>query len=425
MTRNGILVSRKLILFLMLTASLAHAEEAGWSHYGGDEGGSRYSAATQITPVNVDNLVPAWTFSTGDLAKRDRKTMRRTSMQVTPILVDGKLLVCTSFNEIIALDPASGKQLWRFDPKIPTDDMNPATKLNCRGVAASIEQRRVFAATNDARLISLDLDSGQPVAGFGRRGEIRVDPGMDLKWPGEFQISSAPVVIGKTVIVGSAIGDNRRVDAPHGTVRAYDTETGALKWSWDPIPREEKNAASTSWRGGNKSVGHANVWAPMTVDTKRGLVFLPTSSASPDYFGGLRPGDNRHANSVVALKSESGELVWSFQTVHHDVWDRDNPAQPTLVTLNLKDGPRAVGNNPRRHGLAAGCTLQQSAVGCPCCHRLEGGEDHVGVHARHIGGARATQPRLAIRYTDAGWVAGDGIGPRLHWRNVGQVSARL
>jgi len=350
MTHNGNLVSWKLILFLMLTASLAHAQDTGWSHYGGDEGGSRYSAAKQITPANVDNLVPAWTFSTGDLAKRDRETMRRTSMQVTPILVDGKLLVCTSFNEIIALDPASGKQLWRFDPKIPTDDVNPATKFNCRGVAASIEQRRVFAATNDARLIALDLDSGQPVAGFGRRGEIRVDPGMDLKWPGEFQISSAPVVLGKAVIVGSAIGDNRRVDAPHGTVRAYDTETGALKWSWDPIPREEKNSASTSWRGGNKSVGHANVWAPMTVDTKRGLVFLPTSSASPDYFGGLRPGDNRHANSVVALKAESGELVWSFQTVHHDVWDRDNPAQPTLVTLNLKDGPRDVVIQPTKQG---------------------------------------------------------------------------
>ena len=346
----GVLVSRILILCLMLTASLAHAEEAGWSHYGGDEGGSRYSAAKQITPVNVDNLVPAWTFSTGDLAKRDRKTMRNRSMQVTPILVDGKLLVCTPFNEIIALDPASGKQLWRFDPKIPTDEPYPANKFNCRGVAASIEQRRVFAATNDARLISLDLDSGQPVAGFGSGGEIRVDPGLDLKWPDEFQITSAPVVLGKTVIVGSSIADNRRVDAPRGTVRAYDTETGALKWSWDPIPREEKNSASKSRGGGNTSVGAANVWAPMSVDTKRGLVFLPTSSPSPDYFGGLRPGDNRHANSVVALKAESGELVWSFQTVHHDVWDRDNPAQPTLVTLNLEDGPRDVVIQPTKQG---------------------------------------------------------------------------
>jgi quinoprotein glucose dehydrogenase len=338
------------LLCTMGAALAASAEEAGWSHYGGDEGGSRYSAARQITPDNVDNLVPAWTFSTGDLAKRDRKTMRRTSMQVTPILVGDKLLMCSSFNEIIALDPSSGKQLWRYDPKIPTDKVNPANKFNCRGVAASAEQGKVFAATNDARVISLELDSGKPVAGFGNAGEVRVDPGMDLKWPGEFQITSAPVIVGKTVIVGSSIGDNRRVDAPHGTVRAYDTETGALKWSWDPIPRDDRDPASGSWGGGNKNVGHANVWAPMSVDTKRGLVFLPTSSPSPDFFGGLRPGDNRHANSVVALKAETGELVWSFQTVHHDVWDYDNPAQPTLVTLNLKDGPRDVVIQPTKQG---------------------------------------------------------------------------
>ena len=341
----------RIALLCTLGAALAaSAEDAGWSHYGGDEGGSRYSAAKQITPDNVDNLIPAWTFSTGDLAKRDRKTMRRTSMQVTPILVGDKLLACTSFNEIIALDPATGKQLWRFDPKIPTDEIYPANKFNCRGVAVSTEQGRVFAATNDARVISLDLASGTPVAGFGRGGEVKVDPGMELDWPGEFQITSAPVVVGKTIIVGSSIGDNQRVDAPRGTVRAYDTETGALKWTWDPIPREDSDPSSATWGGGNKSVGHANVWAPMSVDTKRGLVFLPTSSPSPDFFGGLRPGDNRHANSVVALKAETGELVWSFQTVHHDVWDYDNPAQPTLVTLNLDDGPRDVVIQPTKQG---------------------------------------------------------------------------
>lgn len=341
----------RIALLCTIGAALAaSAEEAGWSHYGGDEGGSRYGAADQITPDNVDNLIPAWTFSTGDLAKRDRKTMRRTSMQVTPILVGDKLVMCSSFNEIIALDPASGKQLWRFDPKIPTDEIYPANKFNCRGVAASAEQGKVFAATNDARVISLELDSGKPVAGFGNAGEVRVDPGMDLKWPGEFQITSAPVVIGNTVIVGSSIGDNRRVDAPHGTVRAYDTATGALKWSWDPIPRDDKDPAVATWGGGNKIVGHANVWAPLSVDTKRGLVFLPTSSPSPDFFGGLRPGNNEHANSVVALKAETGELVWSFQTVHHDVWDYDNPAQPTLVTLNFDDGPRDVVIQPTKQG---------------------------------------------------------------------------
>jgi len=341
----------RIALLCTIGAALAaSAEDAGWSHYGGDEGGSRYSAAKQITPDNVGKLILAWSFSTGDLANRERKTMRRTSMQVTPILVGDKLLMCSSFNEIIALDPATGKQLWRFDPKIPTDEIYPANKFNCRGVAVSADQARVFAATNDARVISLELSSGKPVVSFGTGGEVRVDPGLDLKWPGEFQITSAPVVVGKTVIVGSSIGDNRRVDAPHGTVRAYDTETGALKWTWDPIPRDDKDPASASWGGGNKVVGHANVWAPMSADTKRGLVFLPTSSPSPDFFGGLRPGNNEHANSVVALKAETGELVWSFQTVHHDVWDYDNPAQPTLVTLNLDDGPRDVVIQPTKQG---------------------------------------------------------------------------
>lgn len=335
--------------FLLVTTA-ALAEEAVWSSYGGDEGGSRFSTAKQITPDNVDNLIRAWEFSTGDLKTRDRKTMRRTSMQDTPILVDNKLLVCTSFNEIIALDPASGKQLWRYDPKIPTDKVYPANKFNCRGVAASADATRIFAATNDARLISLDTRSGKPVSTFGTNGEVKIDPGMELKWPGEFQITSAPVVLGNTVIIGSSIGDNRRVDAPHGSVRAYSTETGELKWTWDPIPRDDKDPASPTWGGGNKNVGHANVWAPMSVDTKRGLVFLPTSSPSPDFFGGLRPGNNEHANSVVALKAETGELVWAFQTVHHDVWDYDNPAQPTLVTLNLDSGPRDVVIQPTKQG---------------------------------------------------------------------------
>ena len=339
----------RIALLCTIGAALAvRADEAGWSHYGGDEGGSRFSVARQITPENVDSLIPAWSFSTGDLAKRDRKTMRRTSLQATPILVGDKLITCTSFNEIIALDPETGSQLWRFDPKIPTDKVFPANKFNCRGVASA--GGRIFAATNDARLFSLSLDTGKPVEGFGTNGQVKIDPGMELKWPGEFQVTSAPVVVGNTVVVGSSIGDNTRVDAPHGTVRAYDIGTGALKWTWDPIPREESDPASATWGGGNRNVGHANVWAPMSGDAKRGLVFLPTSSPSPDFFGGLRPGNNEHANSVVALKAETGELVWSFQTVHHDVWDYDNPAQPTLVTLNLEDGPRDVVIQPTKQG---------------------------------------------------------------------------
>ena len=345
---------------LSLTLTAIAAANDGWGYYGGDQGGMRFSAAAEITPANVDELIPVWTYSTGDLAKRDAKTLRRTKFEATPILVEDKVLLCTSFNEVIALDPGTGKELWRFDPKIPTDKFYPANKFNCRGVAAWFSSEpnwrtvvcsaRVLAATNDARLLALDLATGKPCADFGTSGEVKIDAEIELEWPGEFQITSAPVVVGDVVIVGSAISDNARVKAPHGTVRAFDVRTGAPKWSWDPVPRDPKDPAAATWGEGYKDVGHANVWAPMSVDEKRGLVFMPTSSASPDFFGGLRPGDNKHANSVVALKADTGELVWAFQTVHHDVWDYDNPAQPTLATIDVDGKARDVVIQPTKQG---------------------------------------------------------------------------
>jgi quinoprotein glucose dehydrogenase len=344
---------------LVASAGIARADDAGWSHYGGDEGGTRYSVAEQITPENVDELVPAWSYRTGDLERRDARALRRAKLQVTPILLRDKLLVCSSFNEVIALDPASGKEKWRLDPKIATEKVFPANGFNCRGVATWVDsvaaegtvcRTRVLAATNDARVIALDFETGKPCDTFGAQGQVNIDPGMPLLWPGEFQITSAPVVIGDVVVVGSAIGDNARVVAPKGVVRAFDIRTGAEKWSWDPVPRDAADPASATWGEGYKDVGHANVWAPMSVDSRRGLVFLPTSSPSPDFFGGLRPGDNKHANSVVALRGETGELVWAFQTVHHDVWDYDVPAQPTLATIDVAGARRDVVIQPTKQG---------------------------------------------------------------------------
>ncbi|MBP6013967.1 MAG: pyrroloquinoline quinone-dependent dehydrogenase [Alphaproteobacteria bacterium] len=346
----------------LLWMAVPAAADAGWGAYGGDQGGMRYSDAAEITRANVDDLISVWTYSTGDMMKRDAKTMRRTKFQATPILVGDKLITCSSFNEVIALDPGTGKEIWRFDPKIVTENVRPANKFNCRGVAVHLDQReaqigvqppcqnRVLAATSDGRVLALKLETGEPCSDFGANGNVKVDPGMGLVWPGEFQITSAPVIIGNVVIVGSAIGDNTRVAAPHGTVRAFDVETGKPKWSWDPVPRDANDPAAKTWGDGYKDVGHANVWAPMSVDEKRGLVFMPTSSASPDFFGGLRPGDNKHSNSVVALKAETGELVWAFQTVHHDVWDYDNPAQPTLATITFEGRPRDVVIQPTKQG---------------------------------------------------------------------------
>ena len=324
---------------------LAAGPALAWEHWGGDRGGSRFSPLTQITPANVGQLVRAFEFRTGDLERRAPAAMARTKFQATPLLVEDSLIFCSPFNEVIALDPGTGAQKWRYDPRISTDQ-RPGNRYNCRGVAWWVDDQtaetaacraRIFMGTNDVRVIALDARTGIPCADFGAGGEVRIDSGK-LEWPGEFQITSAPVVSRGVVVVGSAISDNRRVDAPQGTVRAFDARTGRPRWSFDPLDHAGIEA------------GHANVWAPMSADEERGMFFLPTSSPSPDFWGGKRPGNNEHANSVVALRAETGEMVWSFQTVHHDVWDYDLPAQPTLARIDTGEGMRDVVIQPNKQG---------------------------------------------------------------------------
>jgi quinoprotein glucose dehydrogenase len=328
------------VLLLCVSPALA------WEHWGGDRGGTRFSPLTQITPANVGDLVRAWEFRTGDLDGRAPEVMKRTKFQATPLFVEDSLIFCSPFNEVIALDPGSGAQKWRYDPKIATSQ-RPANRYNCRGVTYWVDDKaaataacraRIFMGTNDVRVIALDARTGIPCADFGSNGEIKPDVGMKLEWPGEFQITSAPVVSRGVVVVGSSIADNRRVNAPLGTVRAFDARTGHKRWSFDPLIHDGIEA------------GHTNVWAPMSADEERGLVFLPTSSPSTDFWGGRRPGNNAHANSVVALRAETGELVWSFQTVHHDVWDYDLPAQPTLARIDTGEGMRDVVIQPTKQG---------------------------------------------------------------------------
>ncbi|MEA2941057.1 MAG: quinoprotein glucose dehydrogenase [Bradyrhizobium sp.] len=317
-----------------------------WEHWGGDRGGTRFSPLAMITPANVGDLVKAWQFRTGDLDSRPLDAMARTKFQATPLFVENSVIFCSPFNEVIALDPGTGAQKWRFDPKISTAQI-PANRYNCRGVAYWVDEQadnaalcrsRIVTNTNDARLIALDARTGAPCADFGAGGEIKIDIGKPLEWPGEFQITSAPLVSRGVIVVGSAIADNRRVDAPLGLVRAFDARSGQPRWSFDPLLHDGIEA------------GHANVWAPMSADEERGLVFLPTGSASPDFWGGRRPGNNEHANSVVALRAETGELAWSFQTVHHDLWDYDVPAQPTLARVDTGNGMRDVVIQPTKQG---------------------------------------------------------------------------
>jgi quinoprotein glucose dehydrogenase len=331
---------------LLTLVAFAATPALGWDYWGGDAGGTRFSKLDQITPGNVDRLVRAWDYRTGDLASRPPEAMKRTKFEATPLFVEDSLILCSPFNEVIALDPGTGQQKWRFDPKI-SSAQRPANRYNCRGVAHWVDDHaadgatcrgRIYMGTNDARLIALDAKTGMPCADFGDGGAVKIDIGKDLLWPGEFQITSAPVITRGVVVVGSAIADNVRVEAPLGTVRAFDVRSGTPRWSFDPLIHDGIDA------------GHANVWAPMSADEERGLLFLPTTSPSPDFWGGKRPGNNEHANSVVALKSETGELAWSFQTVHHDVWDYDLPAQPTLARIDTGEGTRDVVIQPTKQG---------------------------------------------------------------------------
>jgi quinoprotein glucose dehydrogenase len=310
----------------------AQADE--WSAYGRDAGGTRFSPLTQIDETNVAGLKPAWTFHTGDIA--DGSQSPRSGFETTPLLMDGRLYLTTPFNRILALDPASGRQLWAYDPAIDRKQPYGDGLIN-RGVAAWRDPKaagkvcalRLYEATIDARLVSVDAATGKPCAGFGTDGQVSLRQVENYR-AGAYHMTSPPVVVNGVVVVGSAIDDNSRAEMPDGVVRGFDARTGALKWSWRPLERPP-GVAPQAWK-----TGAANAWSILASDPKRGLVFLPTGSASPDYYGGLRPGDNRWANSVVALNVRTGKLVWGFQLVHHDLWDYDTAAAPLATTVKLK-----------------------------------------------------------------------------------------
>jgi quinoprotein glucose dehydrogenase len=323
-------------------AARAQVPDDGWRYYGGDAGGTRYSSADEITRGNVEDLEVAWTYSTGEVERRGAEMITNSSTQGTPILVDGHLLFCTPFNRIVSLDPATGREQWVFDAEVDESYELPF-QYTCRGVtpwtdpdapAEATCARRVFMGTNDSRLIAVDLETGRPCPGFGRNGQVRVPIERPLEFRGELKLISAPAVIDDVVAVGSSIMDNLRTDAPPGTVHAFDARTGEPRWAFDPIPRDPDDPAYSTWlEGSAERTGAANVWSTMVVDAERKLIFLPVSSASPDFWGGERPGDNRYSSSLVALDAATGEVRWHFQTVHHDIWDYDTSSPPMLIDI--------------------------------------------------------------------------------------------
>jgi quinoprotein glucose dehydrogenase len=335
---------RLAVAFLLLFASSSlGAQAAGeWTAYGHDALGSRFSPLTQINRDNVGRLAVAWTYRTGEMGAATRQP---TKFEATPLMVDGTLYLSTPFGRVIALDPVTGHERWTFQAQIDRGgnwgdfaNRGVSTWLDARARQGAACRRRVYLGTIDARLIALDARTGQLCRTFGDGGTVHLKKGLHNSpyYAEEYQLTSPPAVINGMIVTGSSVADNNRTNAASGEVRAYDARTGALRWSWDPVPRDSTDPAWSSWRGPMAhSTGAANAWSVIAADSARDLVFVPTGSASPDYYGGERTGDNRYANSVVALRASTGKVVWSFQVVHHDLWDYDVASPPALVTLTV------------------------------------------------------------------------------------------
>lgn len=311
------------------------AAQADWAHYGNDPGGSRYSPLSDITPANVAKLKLAWIYHTGP-----GPAGTLTSFQATPLAADGLITFCTGYNDVIALDPASGRERWRFHAKI---DPRGVLVTTCRGVARYVVpdaeglcSRRIITATVDARLIALDAGTGSPCPDFGKNGVVDLLAGLGQVDRSYYYVTSAPAIVRGKIVLGGWVTDSQYVGEPSGVIRAFDAITGELAWAWD-MGRPDRHGLPPSDE--HYTRGTPNSWAPISADDALGLVYLPTGNATPDYYGmHRRPIDERYASSVVALDATTGEPRWSFQTMHHDIWDYDVASQPTLFDLKTPNG---------------------------------------------------------------------------------------
>ncbi len=327
----------------LLTGMVTHVDAQDWRYYGATPGGTKYSALDQVDKDNVHRLELAWTYRTGEMQRRKGRPGKMQAFQNTPTLVDGLLIVCTPFQRIIALDPVTGEEQWFFDPAVEEDEAY--FRYACRGVSPWVDpdaeeetlcHTRLFFGTADFRLFAIDARTGVPCADFGVNGSVKPEPDKAETVKAQLQFSaSPPAVINDVVVIGTYLKDNLQAKAPSGKVRAFDARSGAARWEFDAIPRDKADPAAATW-GGNSAAetGNANVWSIISVDEERDLLFLPTTSPSNDFYGGTRPGENRYANSLVAVRGSTGEVVWHFQIVHHDLWDYDLASQPILAEIS-------------------------------------------------------------------------------------------
>jgi quinoprotein glucose dehydrogenase len=303
-----------------------------WRYYAGDPGGTKYSPLAQINKTNVRRLKPLWIFDTGDFSD-GKQLPGRSAFETTPLVVDGVMYVSTSFHRLFALDAETGRILWEFDPKF--DRSTRVTLYQSRGVAywQSGSDRRILLADQQGRLFSVNARTGKLDPGFGNEGMVNLRAGMADHFPsGSYGLTSPAAVCGNTVVTGAWVSDGEPL-GPSGDVRGFDVRSGRELWRFHTVPRPGEFGHET-WKGDSwKDRGGTNVWSIMSVDERRGLVFLPLTSPSSDYYGGDRGGANLFGDSVVALDCQTGRRRWHFQTVHHNLWDYDLPSQPVLVTI--------------------------------------------------------------------------------------------
>ncbi|HEY4133043.1 MAG TPA: PQQ-binding-like beta-propeller repeat protein [Gemmatimonadaceae bacterium] len=328
-----------------------------WPAFGGDLAATKYSTLADINRTNVAKLAKAWEWSTGE-TPRDNPRTRPGNFQATPLMIGDTLFLSTSYNRVVALDASTGRELWSYDPKAYEAGQPPnGTGFVHRGVATWTDgkQRRVFMNSR-WNLIALDAATGKPIRDFGDTGVV--DLTRQLARNGKpvnklhYTETSPPVVWHNLVIVGNGVADRLVYpNDPPGDVQAFDVKSGKRAWSFSPVPRSAKDEGAETWLNDSwKTTGHTNVWAPFSVDDRRGLVYLPVSTPSNDWYGGARKGANLYAESIVCLEAKNGKRVWYFQTVHHGLWDYDLPTAPVLATVKVNGAKRDIVAVPAKTG---------------------------------------------------------------------------
>jgi len=341
-----------------ITPVVAADAQKDWAHYGNTEGGSRFAALDQINRDNINKLKVAWTYHTGDVALSDGNGAED---QLTPLQIGNKVFICTPHNNLIALDADTGKELWKneinaksavwqrcrgmayFDATAPITQ--PTQPNSSPIIAASVPagaqcQRRLLTNTIDARLIAVDADTGQFCEDFGTHGQVDLKAGLGNVPDSYYQLSSAPLIAGTTVVVGGRVADNVQTDMPGGVIRGFDVITGQMRWAFDPGNPEDKKAPAD---GSTYVRSTPNSWAPMSYDPLMNTVFLPMGSSSTDIYGVERTQLNhKYGASVLALDASTGTEKWVYQTVHNDLWDFDLPMQPSLIDFTPPGSDKAV-----------------------------------------------------------------------------------